>query len=187
MLSNEGWLFLTVVGVMALVAMVQRPQNLPEVVGEVDLERYVGRWYAIAHIPTWFERGCKSGTTATYTLLPDGTIEVVNECYDPKGEKKVARGRAWVPNPKEPGKLKVSFVKFLGHWLFPGNYWILALGPDYSWAVVGEPKRKYGWILSRTPTLPEATLEEIRSILERNGYQWEKFVLIDQSPNIKSQ
>ncbi|MFN3347036.1 MAG: lipocalin family protein [Candidatus Bipolaricaulaceae bacterium] len=158
----------------------------PKVVAEVELGRYMGKWYAVAHIPSWFERGCQAGTTATYTLLPDGTIEVLNECYDPSGDKKVIRGRAWIPNPQEPGKLKVSFLQVFGHWLFAGNYWILALGPDYSYAVVDEPQRKYGWVLSRTPTLSNAAWEEVKAILKGNGYDWAKFVLIDQSPHIAS-
>jgi len=182
--NQVGWLLPIAVGLL-VIATIQKAPSLPKTVDEVDLKRYMGKWYAIAHIPSWFERGCQAGTTATYTLLSDGSVEVINECYDSSGNKKVIRGHAWIPDSKEPGKLKVSFLQFLGHWLFPGNYWILAIGPEYSYAVVGEPKRKYGWILSRTPTLPEATLEEIKNVLKQNGYDWEKFVLIDQSPNIR--
>ncbi len=183
MLTDTAWWILLLGAgalALALALTLQGPAPGPKVVPQVDLERYAGRWYAIAHIPTWFERGCASGTTATYTLLPDGAIEVVNECFDSQGRRKVARGRAWLPNPDEPAKLKVSFFKLFGRWLFPGNYWILALGPDYSYAVVGDPKRRYGWVLSRTPTLPKEALEEIKAALAGQGYDWSRFRLIDQ-------
>ncbi len=183
MSSSAVWWFM-LVGAMLLAAGLRPVVPEPRVVQHVDLKRYMGKWYALAHIPSWFERGCQADTMATYTLLPDGAIEVVNECYDASGHKKVIRGRAWIPDPKEPGKLKVSFFQLFGHWFFAGNYWILSLGPDYSYAVVGEPQRKYGWILSRTPSLSDSVWEEIKAVLRENGYAWDKFVLIDQSPNL---
>jgi len=150
----------------------------PTVVEEVDLERYMGQWYAIAHIPTTFERRCVTGTAAHYRLLDDGRIEVTNTCCKADGELQRAQGRAWIPDPGQPGKLKVSFVRFLWWWLFPGDYWILALGPDYSYAVVGHPERTFGWILSRTPTVSPELLSEIVCLVEAQGYAWSDFALI---------
>jgi len=155
----------------------------PAVVEEIDLERYMGLWYAIASIPTSFERQCAQGTTADYRLLDNGRIEVTNTCYDAEGVPDVASGRAWIPNPEEPTKLKVSFVRFLGLWFFPGAYWIIDLAPDYSYAVVGHPSYRYGWILSRTPTLPPETLLAIVDRLEAQGYDFKRFRMIDQSIN----
>ncbi|HEX6323603.1 MAG TPA: lipocalin family protein, partial [Vicinamibacterales bacterium] len=40
-----------------------------------------------------------------------------------------------------------------------GDYWILGLAPDYAWAVVGSPDRKYLWILSRTAAMDRASLD----------------------------
>ncbi|UCF09377.1 MAG: lipocalin family protein [Candidatus Bipolaricaulota bacterium] len=153
----------------------------PEVVPDVDVERYMGRWYAVAHIPTTFERRCVSGITADYTLLESGRIEVVNSCCKEDGTVQRVRGRAWVPDTEEPAKLLVSFVRFLGWWLFPGDYWILALGEDYEFAVVGHPQRTYGWILSRTPTLAPEALDRIIEILEAQGYAYDAFVPIPPS------
>ena len=151
------------------------------VVPEVDVQRYMGLWYAVASIPTTFERACVQGTTAEYHLLASGQIEVNNTCSREDGSPLVANGRAWVPDPSEPTKLKVSFVRFLGRWFFPGDYWILDLASDYSYAVVGHPQRTYGWILSRTPMLPEETLEGIFKRLEAKGYDRDAFRRIDQS------
>ncbi|HPD06285.1 MAG TPA: lipocalin family protein [Candidatus Bipolaricaulis sp.] len=157
------------------------------VVEELDLPRYLGTWYAVASIPTTFERDCAQGTTATYTLLPNGQVEVVNACFSSDGQRIEARGRAWVPDPQVPAKLKVSFVNFLGLRFFPADYWVIDLAPDYSYAVVGHPSRSYGWILSRTPTptLPADTLAGIRERLEVQGYTWSQFRMIP--PGIHAQ
>ena len=150
------------------------------VVDHVDLGRYLGTWYEIASIPTPFQSFCARGTTATYRLLSDGKIEVTNQCYTASGERKVAVGRAWVPDPKTPAKLKVSFVSFLGLWLFAADYWIVDLGPNYGYAVVGHPSRNYGWILSRTPTHGRDDLARICAHLASQGYDVSRFRTTDQ-------
>ena len=151
------------------------------VVESVDAGRYMGLWYSIASIPTSFERQCVQGTTAEYTLLEDGRIQVVNTCFDAEGNPDVARGQAWIPNSSEPSKLKVSFVRFLGIWWFGAPYWVIDLALDYSYAVVGHPSRTYGWILSRTPTLPEDVFVGIVERLESQGYRFDDFRKMDQS------
>ena len=136
------------------------------VVDSVDLERYLGKWYEIASYPAWFQKGC-SGSTAEYSLLPDGKIQVVNRCRKDSldGPLKESKGKAEVAETATNAKLKVWFF-----WPFKGNYWIIDLDPDYRWAVVGEPSRKYLWILSRTPTLAEAVYQGILERLKDKGY-----------------
>lgn len=151
------------------------------VVDELDVSRYLGTWYAVASIPTTFERACVQGTTATYALLPNGRIDVLNVCYAADGRRIEARGQAWVPNPREPGELKVSFVNLLGLRFFPADYWVIDLAADYSYAVVGHPSRDFGWVLSRTPTLPADVLAGIRERLEDQGYDWSRFRPVDQT------
>ena len=171
------------IGVFAIAAFGLMADNVaaPTVVENVDLERYMGTWYAVASVPTTFERDCARGTTATYELLENGKVQVTNTCYREDGSEFQAVGRAWIPNANEPSKLKVSFVSLFGWWLFPGDYWIMELEPDYQFVVVGHPKRQYGWILSRTPTLPEVTLQGIFERLEDAGYSRAQFRRIDQS------
>ena len=148
--------------------------NLPtlQTVPEVDLGRYVGTWYEIANFPQSFQAGC-TGTTATYTLGEDGDIAVVNRCRKGSldGEEDVAEGHARVVDSTSNAKLEVSFFR-----PFWGDYWIIDLAPDYSHAVVGHPGRDYLWILSRTPTLPEATYEGILSRLQAQGYETSRLV-----------
>ena len=140
--------------------------NLPplETVEKVDLERYVGTWYEIANFPQSFQEGC-TGTTATYTLREDGEVDVVNRCHKGSldGEVDSAEGRARVIDATTNAKLEVSFFR-----PFWGEYWIIDLGADYEYAVVGHPGRDYLWILSRTPTMDEKVYE---GILERLRYK----------------
>ncbi len=121
-------------------------------VAQIDFNRYVGKWYEIAAFPMYFQRHCTGNTTAEYALKPDGEIRVTNRCDTREGSDQ-ASGDAWTPDPAAPGQLKVSFF-----WPFRSNYWIIGLDSDYRWAVVGNPNRKYLWILSRTPVLPPAQL-----------------------------
>ena len=151
-------------------------------VASVDLQRYGGLWYEIARIPAWFQSGCVRNTTATYQLRDDGRITVINECLRRNGTIDRARGLARSIDPTTNARLQVSFVSFLGWRPFWGDYWILGLDPDYRWAVVGDPSRRYGWILSRTPGLEPATLDATFAVLERNGYQRDRFVLTPQGP-----
>lgn len=148
--------------------------NLPalETVASVDLARYAGTWYEIASFPQWFQRGC-TATTATYTLRPDGLIDVVNRCRkgSPEGPVASAHGRARVADPETNAKLEVSFFR-----PFWGDYWIIDLGEDYEYAVVGHPGRDYLWILSRTPSMPDDAYHAIVRRLAARGYDASRLV-----------
>jgi apolipoprotein D and lipocalin family protein len=148
-----------------------------QVVPSVDLDRYAGRWYEIARLPNRFQRECDSGTTATYTLRPDGRITVVNECRTAGGRTKSAKGTARVASRQGPNtKLKVTFF-----WPFSGDYWVIDLDPDYRWAVVGEPRRKYLWVLAREPRLAEAEYARILERAKRQGYNLEALIKTKQA------
>lgn len=151
-------------------------------VGRVDLERYAGLWHEVAKIPNRFQKRCAYGTTAEYTLREDGKITVVNRCYEDNGDLSEADGVAETVHAATNAKLRVSFVSFLGWRPFWGDYWVIGLDDDYQWAVVGEPSREYGWVLSRTPTLDEAALEKVVAVLEQNGYAWSAFETSPESP-----
>ena len=146
------------------------------VVPYVDLKRYTGTWYEIARYPHRFQEGCV-GSKATYALRDDGKISVLNECYDKTfgGKIRYARGKAWVIDKKTNAKLKVSFF-----WPFSGDYWIIDLGKNYEYAVVGHPKRKYLWILSRTKTMERNVYEAILSRLKDKQYDTSKLIQTSQ-------
>lgn len=144
-------------------------------VDHVDLARYVGTWHQIALIPNRFQDQCVGGTTATYTLRDDGRITVLNRCRTADGKMDEAEGLAKIENDETNAELKVSFVSFLGWRPFWGDYWVIGLDEDYGWAAVGTPNRKYGWILARTPTLDDGTLDRIFAVFEQNGYDRHSF------------
>jgi apolipoprotein D and lipocalin family protein len=156
------------IGMVALMAASSGWADHPdlEVVERVDLERYLGTWYEIASYPAWFQKNC-TAVTAEYSLRDDGLIRVINSCRKGslEGTLKQSTGRAKVVDQTTNAKLKVSF--FGPFW---GDYWIIDLDPEYRWAVVGVPNRKYLWILSRTSTIDEALYREIVGRLPAIGY-----------------
>jgi apolipoprotein D and lipocalin family protein len=137
--------------------------NALEVVPHVELEKYLGKWYEIAHLPAKFQDGC-SETTATYTLSKNGSISVLNECRR-KGKVTRAKGKAKVADRTTGAKLKVTFF-----WPFYGDYWILKLGNDYDYSVVGTPNRKYLWILSRTPQMDNELFSQLMEFAKSKGF-----------------
>ena len=146
-------------------------------VDKVDLGRYVGKWYEIATIPMSFQKGCV-GVTATYTIREDGDVDVVNTCRKEQldGPERSARGKAWSVDPSN-AKLEVRFF-----WPFHGAYWVIDLGPDYEYAVVGHPSREYLWILSRKPQMDDATYDGILSRLRAQEYDLSLLLKTPQLP-----
>ena len=148
-------------------------------VAAVDLRRYAGGWYEIARIPNRFQTQCARHSTAHYRLRPDGNVAVLNQCIKRSGSVDEARGVARVVDRVSNARLKVSLVSFLGWRPFWGDYWVIGLDPQYRWAVVGSPDRRYGWLLARSPQLAPDHLAAAREAVERNGYTWGRFQLGD--------
>lgn len=161
-------------------ALCQQENSPPATVRHVDLDRYRGLWFELAKIPNRFQKQCAGEATAYYSIRRDGKIEVTNRCRTEDGDFDEARGIAKVEDPVSNAKLKVSFVKILGVRLFWGDYWVIGLGDDYEYAIVGTPDRKYGWVLSRTPNVDTGTLQEINETLQQQGYDPADFELTPQ-------
>ena len=146
-----------------------------KVVNAVDLSRYVGRWYEIARLPNRFEKKCADSVTATYSIRPDGKIDVINRCRKASGEFTTAKGKAKIVDKTSNAKLKVTFF-----WPFSGDYWILDLGSNYEYAVVGAPNRDYLWILSRTPKLDESLYQQLLIKMAAQGFKTEQMIKTQQ-------
>jgi apolipoprotein D and lipocalin family protein len=148
-------------------------------VTDFDVHRYLGQWHQVAATPAWFQSDCVADTTADYALAENGGVTVVNSCLAADGSLKQAEGRARFTGTGTDGRLEVTFVKVLGFWLWPaaGDYWIIGLDPEYRWSVVGQPSRKYAWVLARSPSLDTETLIEIGRILEKEAYDTCKLIL----------
>lgn len=146
------------------------------VVDSVDLERYAGKWYEIARYPNAFELDCV-GVTAEYSIRDDGRVDVLNTCYEGSldGRARTIAGTARSTDASN-ARLKVTFF-----WPFEGDYWIMDLDEDYTYAVVGDPGRNFLWILSRTPELDAETLEGIYDRLPDQGFDPDRLILVEQA------
>jgi apolipoprotein D and lipocalin family protein len=156
---------------LLVIPMAQAPATV-RTVPSVDLERYAGDWFEVSRYPNRFQRDCAGDVRASYARRPDGTIDVVNRCAKADGSVIEARGLARVADAQTRAKLKVrfapaalSFLPFV--W---GDYWIIGLADDYSWAVVGSPDRQYLWILSRRARLDATAFERAMAAVRANGF-----------------
>lgn len=154
-------IILSSAGVMSALAVDNKPLA---VVPSVDLDRYTGKWYEIARYPNRFQKSCVSEVTADYSLMKDRRLRVQNECRKSNGKMETAVGEGRLAAKNGPtSKLKVRFAPSWLSWLpmVWGDYWIIDLGADYSYSVIGTPDRKYLWILSRTREMNEKTYQDI--------------------------
>lgn len=156
--------------------MSSNPKHELPTVKKVDLQKYSGLWYEIARFPNRFEKGLVC-VTAHYEVKENGKVEVVNKGHLSKDIKRVktAKGVAWVPDDKFPGQLKVRFF-----WPFAGKYYIIALDENYNYVLVGDPARKYLWVLSRTRILSEDIYSRLLKIAKDNGFNTQKLIRINQ-------
>ncbi|WP_297572351.1 lipocalin family protein [uncultured Deefgea sp.] len=143
-------------------------------VPQLDVARYLGTWHEIARFAMYFQNQCVGEVTANYTLQDNGDIQVINRCRIANGEFDQAKGRAQVVANTGNAQLKVSFF-----WPFKSDYWVIGLDPDYRWAVVGNPNRKYLWILSRTPTLSPSDLALAKASAVAQGYSLQQLISSD--------
>lgn len=139
----------------------------------LDLNRYLGKWYEIARFDHSFERGM-IGTTAEYTVLPNGKIEVINSGLK-DGKIKVAKGKARIPDLQHPRNLEVSFFLW-----FYAEYNILELDEEhYQYALIGSKSDKYLWILNRKPQMDQETKQFLLTKARERGYQTENLIWLD--------
>jgi apolipoprotein D and lipocalin family protein len=148
-------------------------------VASIDLQRYQGTWHQVALYPNRFQKSCASNTRAQYTPQPDGTVQVTNQCRTLEGKEMQVIGQARPANATArsgnqltPPQLQVRFAPAWLSWLpmVWGDYWVIQLSPEYSYAVVGEPAREYLWVLARDTQLSAADWLTIESKLKEQGY-----------------
>jgi len=141
-----------------------------------QLEKYLGTWYEIARFDHSFERGLQ-GVTATYSLKPDGKIQVLNQGYKKSlnGKFKKAVGKAKLSSPETPRNLRVSFF-----WNFYAPYNILELDADHQYALIGSNSSDYLWILSRSPQMDEKTFQMLLDKAKARGYNTNKLIKVLQ-------
>ncbi|CAN5884237.1 lipocalin family protein [soil metagenome] len=171
--NSPGNLLFLVAALVAGASFTAFAQSTPlRVVPEVDLNRYAGTWYEIARLPNRFEEQCAGDITANYAPRPDGRITVTNRCRESNGNTNTAEGVARRVDGRPPSVLKVRFAPAFLSWLPQvwGDYQIIELGPDYDYAVVGSPDRKYLWVLGRRPQMDESLYAQLLARAAAQGF-----------------
>ncbi|WP_109126412.1 lipocalin family protein [Dyella sp. C11] len=173
--GKASWLAM---GLAVAMPVAHAQETLPnEPVKQLDLKRYLGEWHEIAHLPMFFQRQCVDSITATYTAMPDGQVHVHNACRTQEGGHDAADGVA--RTTEKAGALQVRFAPAWLSWLpwVWADYWVLDVDPDYRWAVVGSPSRRYLWVLSRDAEMQRAQFEALRHRASLRGYPVERLVM----------
>ena len=181
--SNFFLISLALVFFLGCSSPIDNRYNPPATVSNVDIEKYFGQWFSVARLPNNFENDCLQ-SKAEYIPIDDKTIKVINSCPTKEGGHASVEGKGWIVEQSN-AKLEVGFFEIFGWYpgFTRGSYWVLGLGPIndqglYSYAVVGEPFRKYGWILARDTKLSKSDLNKAFEILKERGYSREDFELL---------
>lgn len=157
---------------LAATTMVYAQAKPLHVADKVELDKYLGVWYEIARKPMSFQNQCDNNVTATYTFNENGNVLVDNRCTMKDGQQSHAIGEAFVQNAPFNTKLKVSFLPESIRWLpiGRGDYWVLKADEDYQTVLVGEPRRKYMWVLSRSAHPDQAVVQDYLNYAKSVGY-----------------
>ena len=165
--------------VAALVASTGPATAAPlQPIPKLDTERYLGSWWQLAAIPAFFNLNCAKDTKATYTLIDATTIGVENTCTTFTGQTNGVKGQAKVVDPVPKAQLSVSFPQvpvsidpnnapnYIVTWIADGAT------PDdpYQFALVGDPTRFSGFVLSRDKVVTTETLRMLRGQVEKAGF-----------------
>ncbi len=163
---------------LATTTMVYAQAKPLHVADKVELDKYLGVWYEIARKPMSFQNQCDNNVTATYTFNENGNVLVDNRCTMKDGQQSHAIGEAFVQNAPFNTKLKVSFLPEAIRWLPAGrgDYWILKIDENYQTVLVGEPSRKYMWVLSRDPHPDPRVVNEYLDYAKSVGYDLKNLI-----------
>jgi apolipoprotein D and lipocalin family protein len=163
-----------IIAISGCSSMQQPMQTVPH----VDLPRYMGDWYVIANIPYFAEKDCLD-SIESYALRPDGKIDNWFTCRQKSFDapmKRKANALATVKDSASNATWVVRFFKVISV-----KYLILDLDANYQWVAVGHPSRKYGWVMSRSKSLPDQTYQQILARLKDQGYDPAKFHKVPQA------
>ncbi len=155
------------------------PSKLPPqqaLTRHVDLKKFMGDWYVIAHIPTFIEKDAYNAMES-YRLSPDGTIATTftfnKGSFD--GPVKTYHPRGFIHNRETNAEWRMQFV-----WPLKAAYLITALSPDYQTTIIGVPGRSYVWIMARSKTISPARYDEMVRMLKESGHDVSKLRRVPQ-------
>jgi len=143
--------------------------NVP--VQKVDILSFAGKWHTLYSIPMLIDKRWRQ-TTETYVIHPDGYYAVFTTYHVGDEEKRrFLRSKLFVIRGSRNTRFKAQLI-----WPFTTEYWVIELAEDYSYAVIGHPKCKTLFIMSRKPALPEELLSDIINRCQQKGYDTSKLV-----------
>ena len=153
-----------------------RPRGIAVDALPIPLERFMGDWYVVAHIPTYVEDEAY-GAVETYALRDDGAIDVRFRFCDGSfdGPRREIAMLGWVQDPTTNAEWRVR-----PFWPLRLSYQILELDPAFSVTVVGHPSGRYAWVMARRPELREDELDDIIRRLSELGYRTERMRRVPQ-------
>jgi apolipoprotein D and lipocalin family protein len=169
--SKIKYLMLLTVLLNFVPALENNKANAVTTINNFTIDKYLGKWYEIARLPNYFEKKCNFPITAQYAKQEDGKISVTNTCIKRNGDTSISVGIAVFAQEENIGKLKVTFAPSFLSWMSfaYGDYWVI--DTDYNhYSLVGDPSRQYLWILSRTTTLKEETINHLKAKALSMGY-----------------
>jgi len=148
----------------------------------VDLSRYAGVWYDIAHYPSKYQAGCQDSITS-FSLRNNGDIDVLNSCHDKQnGSLHHADGHGWVTDTSSNARLKISYF-----WPFRNEYVVIDQGKDYEYSVICTADKKHLWIIARTPSISSDVFEKIVTAIEKQGFHRTNLIKTEHIRNLPSE
>ncbi|MBA4391888.1 MAG: hypothetical protein C0399_13265 [Syntrophus sp. (in: bacteria)] len=145
-------------------------------VESVDIQRFQGKWYVIASIPTWIEKSAYNALES-YRLDADGTIAVTftfrKNNFD--GPLKTYTPRGFILDKTSNAVWGMQFI-----WPWKAEYLITYLNDDYTQTIIARNKRDYVWIMARTPTITEEEYAKLFTELITQGYETSKLRKVPQ-------
>lgn len=146
-------------------------------VPNVDLPRFMGRWYVIANIPTIFEKGAFNAIENYTWNEKKNRIDVDftfnKDAFD--GPLKSMPQKAFIYNQDTKAEWRIQ-----PWWPLKFAYLVVDLAPDYSDTIIGVPSREYVWIMARTPQIYEKRYQELVSKVQSLGYDIAKLQKVPQ-------
>lgn len=145
-------------------------------VEKVDLPRFMGKWYVIANIPTFIEKGAHNAVEE-YRLLDNGEIDTIFTFRDGgfEGKEKRYNPRGFVVNRESNAEWRMQFF-----WPIKSEFLISYLNPEYSQTIIARTKRDYVWIMARNPYISGEDYKKLIAFLEKHGYDTQKIQLVPQ-------
>lgn len=160
-------------GLVGLVACGAVNPTMP-LAPNVDLQRYSGRWYVIANIPYFAERG-KVGSYFDISVEGDRFRDVYWGRSDFASEPSSFTMTGYVVPDTGNAYWRESPL-----WPIYLSYLIIYVDQEYRYALVGYPGHGYGWVLSRTAEMDEATYQGLLQRLAQAGYDISQFRRVPQ-------